>query len=238
MAHHHRRRKSSIDSLIEPVAVEDYYGQRPAEEDGRFRPTSLFWGSRAIRTLFCSLILVLLVKSVLNVSPRNAPYTSVTAFAIGMSYNFLLAASLVILAYHFVRNSAESTSIPCTSPVWYKIYTVLVMAAMVLLVVLAAIETRKTPCGIYTTFPGYLGGSACMLDYPTIVPVEPRGIDYMVWGYGQFGLATNLTVGTPQAHLRLGEGEFLVDEFTGSCLGHFTGQRRIHASTLETIALG
>ncbi|KAK7751228.1 hypothetical protein SLS62_006773 [Diatrype stigma] len=230
-----RCRKNSIDSLIEPVGIEDhYYGQQPAEEDGRFRPTS-FWGSRALRSLFCLLILLLLVKGAMNVSPMGTPFTSTTSFAIGVFYNFLLAASLVILGYHFVRNSADSTIIPCISSLWYKCYTVLVMTAMVLLIVLAAIETRKTPCGLYTTFPGYMGDSICMLDYPVVVPVEPRGVDYMVWGYGQFGIATNLTLGTAQADLKLGEGEFLVDEFTGTCLGHFTKQRRIHASTLEVI---
>lgn len=54
------------------------------------------------------------------------------------------------------------------------------MSLMVVMVALASIETRKTPCGMYTTFPGYLGDSVCLLDQPAIAPVEPSGIKNMI----------------------------------------------------------
>lgn len=222
-------RKSSFDSLIDLV-VED------GRQDGRFLPTS-FWASRVARMFFCVLLLLLVVKSGFNITPQTASFASTTTFFVGLFYISLLGVSFLILTYYFVRTGAESTIIPCISSIWYKIYTSVVMALMVVMVALASIETRKTPCGMYTTFPGYLGDSVCLLDQPAIVPVEPSGIKNMIYGFGQFGLATNVTLGTPQSNLRLKEGEFLVDEFIGSCLGQFTGNTRLHASTLETIVL-
>lgn len=186
---------------------------------------------------YCLLILVLLIRGALNAIPRTSSLASVTTFFIALFYLFLIGVSLLILIYYFIRTGAESTTIPCISSVWYKIYTGIVMANMVVMVVLASIETRKMPCGMYTTFPGYPGDSVCLLNHPAIVPVDPSGTKYKIYGFGQFGLATNVTLGTPQSHMTLKEGEFLVDEFTGSCLGQFTGNTRIHASTLENIVL-
>ncbi len=221
-------RKESIDSLIDREPAEN----RP---DSRFLPTS--WGSRVARTIFSLLMALLLIKSALNIIPWESSVVTVSAFFFVVYYNTLLVASFLIITYYLVRSGAKSTIVPCIASTWYKLYTGVVMACMVLMVILASVETRKSPCGLYTTLPGYLGDrTVCLAEYPNIVPVDPDP-KYTVLGFGQFGLATNDTPGMPLSGSRLRGGEFLVDEFIGSCLGRFTGNARIHASTLATIAV-
>lgn len=236
-------RKDSVDSLIlgdrYDGSDQDTSSDEAHDPDSRFRPVS-FWGSRAFRLFIFLLLAVILIKSIINNIPATGLdyMATTTSFFNSLFYISLVVASTLMLSFYWIRTGPRSTIIPCISSVWYKIYTILVFILMAALLVVTAIETRRTPCGVYTTFPGYEGDNwACSKQNVNLVPFDGKGEEFRLYKFGQFGLATNMADGMPlPSDLKLDEGEFVVDYFTGTCLGHFTGSSRIHASTLDTIA--
>lgn len=64
----------------------------------------------------------------------------------------LLVGAVIVLYYSTIRRSvARSTILPCAGSVWYKAYTCLSIVLFLILIVIAALETRKRRCGPYTT---------------------------------------------------------------------------------------
>lgn len=76
---------------------------------------------------------------------------SAAFFAHLIFFAAFLILTVMIFAVHFVHGSSTTTVIPCHDAVWYKVYTIALFVGMLVLVVIAALESRKTWCGTWTT---------------------------------------------------------------------------------------
>ena len=80
------------------------------------------------------------------------PFT-VSLLLANLYYMFWLACTVAILVFYFFRGEVNSTIIPCISSAWYKVYTIILTLATVILIVVVAIETQQLPCGKTPTWP-------------------------------------------------------------------------------------
>ncbi|KAH9905300.1 hypothetical protein F4778DRAFT_802788 [Xylariomycetidae sp. FL2044] len=137
-----------------------------------FHPTSI-WPSRLFRVFYMLPILGLWALASFYVIPWGGRYSSpATAWLVGLFFLAFFTASGGLYAYYFVRGLTTSTLLPCIGRAWYKVYTLLLFACMAALVVVAALETRKTPCGRYTSLAGVVGDlKACADARNLLLPI-------------------------------------------------------------------
>lgn len=205
-------RRSSFDSFLEPPTEPELLG-------GRYGSTSR-WSSRAFRALYLVPLLAMLaicaqlIARVFWVDHRYYASVSSSTFLVGICYIVFLTATSVICALYFIKGST-STVLPCITTTWYKAYTLAVMAMALGSFVVSCLETRETPCGRFTSFPGSAGDfAACYSSTVHTVTSLNKGSE----GSGPFAIATNYT----QPSLRnetLQPGQFWLYNFTGTCLG-------------------
>lgn len=117
---------------------------------GAMSPRSLF-----VRACYAAFMLGFLVLDIYRSIPRrngDGP-TPLTPFIASWAYALLLLVSSVTILFYWFRDRSltPSTVIPCVSTIWYKIYTGLLIAIFVMLIIVASLETRRLPCGSYTT---------------------------------------------------------------------------------------
>lgn len=118
---------------------------------GRYR-TNAVWTDRLLRLVLVGFLSGLWVTLFLNAFPHMAIPAS--NFVMILLYHFLIGSSVVTFSYYFARGtSLSTTAIPCINSIWFKLYTALLYIFMLFTFILFAIETRKTPCGTYTTWP-------------------------------------------------------------------------------------
>ncbi|KAI1871379.1 uncharacterized protein JN550_004373 [Neoarthrinium moseri] len=200
-------RRHSVDSLIQAPNE----GFSPPGY-GLFSP-ALSWRRQSLSTIFkvfyiipflCAWTLAFLFITPW-VSTVNTPGVwSLTSYMLGLFYMFILTPTILIYVSYWIRGYTTTTLIPCISSSWYKVYSLLVLIWMLLLVCLSSIETRKSVCGKYTAMPERYG-DPCATGNIKVVHVG--------WDVGNtFGLAQNLTI----------EGQFVVANFTGTCMGAFS----------------
>ncbi|ETS84556.1 hypothetical protein PFICI_02581 [Pestalotiopsis fici W106-1] len=128
-------------------------------------------------------------------------YTT-TGFVFGLYYMFLTTPMLLIIGYYFCKGPLETTIIPCISRVWYKVYCVALTLFTIILVVITAVETRKTVCGKYTS---HATGSQhpCATGNTKLIEIGPTSDQ----GFGIIQAVSGQTV---------------VTNLTGSCIGTLT----------------
>jgi hypothetical protein len=140
------------------------------------------WQSRLFRGFFLLPIIGLVIVCIFYLSPIGAGATSYlltfSEFILILFYLFFLFASTIIYMVYFVRGHTTTTVLPCVSSVWYQLYTGVLLALALVLVIVTSIETRRTSCGYYATWPS-------SFDYCIGVPVAS---DYNAT-QGVFGLA-------------------------------------------------
>lgn len=111
--------------------------------------------SRILQSVLLLFLLGLLVFCILNIAPWGEGSNTHLLFPsllTSIYFSFLLTTTIVLSAYFFLGRTA-TTIIPCIASMWYKIYTCVLLTVTLALVVIAALETRKSPCGLYTTLP-------------------------------------------------------------------------------------
>jgi hypothetical protein len=115
------------------------------------------WQSRLFRGFVLLLIIGLITLCILylGVETLNYVYTF-SQYILILFYLFFLVASIIIYMVYFVRGYTTTTVLPCISSVWYQIYTGVLLALALVLVIITSIETRKTTCGFYATWPSSL----------------------------------------------------------------------------------
>jgi hypothetical protein len=142
---------------------------------------------------------------------------SLTTFVMILFYAFFLAGSVFVYGFHFLSGRSTNSVIPCCNTLWYKIYTGMVMAFMVVLVILACLETRMSPCGVYTTYPRDLVTD--FLLCPNGIPIaanQPNSFTTL------FGLTDNLAInanGTANSTSNNESVKPVVIPFMGLCFG-------------------
>ncbi|KAI1409234.1 hypothetical protein F5Y13DRAFT_182133 [Hypoxylon sp. FL1857] len=159
--------KISFDSLLESGFT------MAVPVDAQFRPLS-YWPSRLFRAVYFLAIVSLAALCAMFLVPwskRENMYTT-TSVLVGMLDITFLAMSILLYGYYSARGTT-STVIPCISSIWYKVYTVLIMTFIVALIIISAIETRKTPCGKFTSLPGETGDiTTCTTSYSQLIPTR------------------------------------------------------------------
>ncbi|KAM0810006.1 putative SUR7/PalI family-domain-containing protein [Seiridium cardinale] len=134
----------SSDCTFEPLIGD-------TSSESHFRSVT-YWPSRIFRFLY---LLALAGVWTINLF-YMAPITSrtgftVTSFYVGAFFLLFLTGSIATYAYYFIRGSTNTTIIPCLSSKWYCAYCALMLAASVGLIVIAGIETNRTPQGRFTS---------------------------------------------------------------------------------------
>ncbi|KPM45563.1 hypothetical protein AK830_g948 [Neonectria ditissima] len=196
-------RVSSTDSLLEAPLL---------HQPSQFRETS-FWLSRLFRTLFLLVIVSMLSLAILYlISGRQ--YTA-TDFVVILFYTVLFTATILIFLYYFVRGCTTTTVIPCIATTAYKAYTGIIFGLMLSALVVSCIETRRTPCGKYTSGPGaeadYL---ACRNSANDVIPLAADP-DFVYYGIAAY----NYTVSSNGTIVGIDHNRHQVFNFTGMCLG-------------------
>jgi hypothetical protein len=78
--------------------------------------------------------------------------TNVAGLAQHILYTIWIIVTLIIFVAYGVLGQANTTTIPCIASSWYLAYTLLWYAGAVAVIVLNAIQMRRTSCGVYTTY--------------------------------------------------------------------------------------
>ncbi|KAH8882997.1 hypothetical protein GQ53DRAFT_664608 [Thozetella sp. PMI_491] len=168
----------------------------------RFRPTS-YWLSRLFRIgLFIIVTALALVPSIYM---AKISVVSFTNFLMALFGVLLGAIFLSIYTYYTFWRGCRSTILPCISSTWYKAFTILFYLFCIFMMVCSAIETTKTPCGVYKNWNDH---NPC----PGFVPIgaNPESL--------YFGLAALGVNGTSE-----GGSKVTITNFTGSCIGSASG---------------
>ncbi|KAK4448765.1 hypothetical protein QBC34DRAFT_485423 [Podospora aff. communis PSN243] len=144
-------------------AGQDERGKLLKGVDGPFRGSG-YWPSRVFRVVFILPLVGLLPVGVLTALPgpwHRTGRMSMTAYLGALLSTVNLLVAVGIYAYYAARGGCRSTVIPCISKAWYKVLTALFWIAWFGLAVVSAIETRRTPCGKYSTAREHMDAYHC-----------------------------------------------------------------------------
>lgn len=111
-----------------------------------------------LRAVFLIPTMALLVLAAYYFKP-NPRVTAGTASTLltNILYVIFLMVTLVTTSAYTIRGESNTTVIPCINSTWYMFYTYLLFFYAFVLFILTALQTRKTSCGQYTTYPAELG---------------------------------------------------------------------------------
>jgi len=111
------------------------------------------WPSRIFRVVYITPLALFWVLSLGFALPgpwqigRAHPLTNYLA-AINGSVAFLV---MVMYVYYWARLGCGSTVLPCIGKPWFKVLVCMEYTFMLSTMVISALETRRAPCGVYTT---------------------------------------------------------------------------------------
>lgn len=116
------------------------------------------WRGWMVRMFFCSVIMgssATGIAFILPWMPSEWTYVmSATNYVELFFYSFITIPMLGMMTFYSFQTRRTTTIIPCIESLWYKIYSGLLFIFMLVYIAIAALETRKSPCGMLTTFPG------------------------------------------------------------------------------------
>jgi hypothetical protein len=136
-------------------------------------------------------------------SLRSGVIFTVTALCLNLFYTVFLCASATILSAYIILGRSTTTIIPCITSCWYKVYTAFLGLLAFLLILAAALETKKTPCGKHTTLGKNNFVEVCGEKFFNASTTE-----------GLFGVAELVTVPMQMAKTRME-----LHKFDGWCSG-------------------
>lgn len=117
-----------------------------------------FWLSRVFRLVYILPVVAFWGITLLFLIPgpwQGAKYKDGRPFTltviIGAIYIVLFFFAIIVIYAYYSWHLHTSTIIPCVGKVWYKVLVTVSFAALMPLLVVSAMETRKTRCGVYTT---------------------------------------------------------------------------------------
>ncbi|OCK82043.1 hypothetical protein K432DRAFT_473528 [Lepidopterella palustris CBS 459.81] len=98
---------------------------------------------------------LVLAASLFLPTGSNVNFFAATTFSLNLFYPYFLFLTLVIVLMHILQGH-NSTVLSALDILWYKIYTFSLYILASAIMIIAALETGRTPCGYYTTLPLYL----------------------------------------------------------------------------------
>ena len=173
-----------------------------------YRSPNNLW-SWLFRMLFLLLVLGLITLCFWYLIPiplSAGGFYTTTMFTLVVSYTFFLSISVLVYGYYFIRGHNATTVLPCVASLWYQIYTGVLLALVLVLIIIASIETRPSGCGSFTTWPmdvDICGG---------ILPSSKNATEG-IFGVAVVGNITDLNFTQP-------EGDMSVLFLDGSCKGN------------------
>ncbi|KAM7189825.1 hypothetical protein V8F33_009851, partial [Rhypophila sp. PSN 637] len=185
------------------------------------------WPSRAFRFFFLTILLGLWTIAML-IAISSMDFTA-TAFLALVFYHFLLGSAIILLSIYFAQGKTTTTIIPCISSNWYKVHTAVIFLVAISLFVVGCIETRQTPCGTFTSYPGYMGDLMGCLKKESLpirmgtgkVAEPPSVLGLGHWKLGTLEIPEGFGIGVFSPLLR-DPGQFVMMNFTGTCLGNLS----------------
>ncbi|KAF1911089.1 hypothetical protein BDU57DRAFT_109803 [Ampelomyces quisqualis] len=143
--------------LIHTAEEYDPWLMTPPQSQGGFRTPNSSWISCVFRTFYLLLCFGVWIISFLSTIPLPGQQGvfSFTSFLVGIFYFVFLSVSNLTYVFYFLCGKTTTTIIPCISSTWYKVYTILLMAMILVLIIISAIETQRGPDGHYKslTYP-------------------------------------------------------------------------------------
>jgi len=136
------------------VTISGHHSQPAAPPQVRTRLSRLF------RTIYVTPVILLWVVTLLFLIPgpwqdsKKYPHGrtfSLTTFFGNIYAIFFFFAIFAVYSYYAWNHGCRSTVIPCISAPWYKVLVGATFVGLIPLLVFSALETRRTPCGVYTT---------------------------------------------------------------------------------------
>ncbi|KAI1338870.1 hypothetical protein F5Y15DRAFT_424332, partial [Xylariaceae sp. FL0016] len=207
-----RAKRPSFDSLQD-------YPEGADLNEMRFHPVTN-WYSRVFRAIYPLGILCLSVLAYMRVllcgRDDKRCIFPVTSMMVVMFYGLWLTITAVVSAY-YLWSGHSTTIIPCIGSAWYKAYTLLTMAFAAALLTVASVETTQTLCGSFTSSYYPYDRNFCGSPSMAMAPLDPRGGPEI----HNFGIASRRLL---DHNSTLGAQTFLVDNFTGLCVGHYDDQ--------------
>lgn len=180
------------------------------------------WQSITVRAFYLLLVLGLLVMCIFEFVPHDGvdDFTA-TTFSLSLLFLLFLTFTLGTMVWYVLLGRCNTTVVPCITKLWYKIYTGILFLAMLLVFILAALETRRSACGRWTTYPSWTGADWMVCGQSTAVVAalqqdanstvtsqDEMPISYSdIWLNASYGLA-----------LYAGKGQIVVAKFDGFCL--------------------
>lgn len=120
------------------------------------------WRGLFVRSVYLAMATGLLAISLIIALPPGAGGQFFTAIGLVTNLFYItFLAVIVVAAFYDTIRAPPMTVIPYIHSTWHKIYTSLLFACMLATLVLASMETRKTPCGKSATLPARFDQQVC-----------------------------------------------------------------------------
>ncbi|KAL4893622.1 hypothetical protein BDV59DRAFT_207713 [Aspergillus ambiguus] len=127
----------------------------------------LAFGIIMIRTCYVLILLGLLGLCVSYITPIRGAMTLIldgtsALILVAVVYIFMSGMSVILFTIYLIRGGLKTTTvIPCIRTWWYRLYTLVLIAAALALLVLSGYYTRRAPCGQLTMFPALYDNQVC-----------------------------------------------------------------------------
>ena len=133
------------------------------------RPTGNSYPTIIVRACYVLLMCGILGICICYIAPVNSgpssyftQSSSSLLWLAGALYIFFSSMTILLLIIYLIRTRRTTTTvIPCIHTWWYRVYTLVLVAAMVTLVVLSGVYTRRTACGKLTVIPPMFDPTVC-----------------------------------------------------------------------------
>lgn len=182
------------------------------------------WLSVLVRSLYLMMVMGLLALCLFELlDDINQGSWTTTNFTLVLTFLLFLVFTTGILLAYIILGRCNTTIIPCITASWYKAYTGLLFAAMFSVFIIAAFETRKTPCGVYTTYPENSGADLVTCGRSLFVGMPEQDLNTTV-AFGSKQNGTNVVhyeeipfTNTYGMALSNDDGNIVVVAFDGWC---------------------
>lgn len=197
MVNKQRKTGSGIELLeTDETALIERHETSPHRIAQRFSPTQ-GWRGMFIRAFYFLFMGGLFTVSLMAFKPwmkiKYPLYTwNASGLGITILYQIISIMTVAILFFCFCSKRSSTTIIPCISHTWYKLYTIFLFAICTAVVIVAAVQTKKTPCGVYTAFTFGSGG---LCGNSTFVGTPQGTADIVRPGANWFGIAPSEAFG-------------------------------------------
>jgi hypothetical protein len=107
------------------------------------------------RAIFMGVLIALMALTLcfFALNFKSDTRTDLTTFVSQIFYLFYLACTFAIVSTFILAGKGNTTIIPCIQSTWYQAYTYMLFSLALRFILVSALETRRTTCGLYTAIP-------------------------------------------------------------------------------------